>query len=87
MVVPIGGARERRKETMDDDGSTGRRGAPVELLTVSEVAALLRLTPKGVYALVEGRRIPFIRVSNRLRFVLTDVTRWIQENRVPAVER
>lgn len=57
------------------------------LLTVPEVAALLRLTRKGVYALIEARRIPFIRVSNRVRFCQSDVIRWLQENRVPASEK
>jgi len=57
------------------------------LLTVPEVAELLQLTRKGVYALVEARRIPFIRVSNRVRFCQTDVLRWLQENRVPALEK
>lgn len=56
------------------------------LLTVTEVAGLLRLTPKGVYALVESRRIPFIRVSNRVRFLPSDVLGWLRENRVPASE-
>ena len=57
------------------------------LLTVPEAAALLRLTPKGVYALVEARRIPFVRVSNRVRFFREEVLSWLQENRVPAKER
>lgn len=58
-----------------------------ELLTVPEVASLLRLTHKGVYSLVEKRRIPFIKVSNRLRFARDDVLRWLAENRVPAGSR
>ena len=63
------------------------REASEKLLTVPEVADLLRLTPKGIYALVEGRRIPFVRVSNRLRFLRCDVARWLQENRVLASEK
>lgn len=58
-----------------------------ELLTVFDVSAILRLTPKGVYSLVEARRIPFIRVSNRVRFIRQDVLNWLWENRVPALER
>jgi excisionase family DNA binding protein len=58
-----------------------------ELLTVPEVAALLRLTSKGVYAMVENRRIPFVRVSNRLRFLWSDVLAFVKENRVPTIER
>ena len=56
------------------------------LLTVQEVAEILRLTTKGIYSMVESRRIPFIKVSNRVRFQRADVLRWLQENRVPVLE-
>jgi|GEM_PF-2411668 len=62
------------------------RGELEALLTVADVAALLRLTEKGVYSLIESRRIPFVRVSNRVRFLPRDVRSWLQENRVPASE-
>ncbi len=54
------------------------------LLTVEEVADWLRLTPKGIYCLVEGRRIPFIKVASRVRFFRTDIVAWLRANRVPA---
>lgn len=57
------------------------------LLGVEEVASLLRLTPKGIYSLVENRRIPFVRVSNRVRFRQRDVEAWLEKNRVPTVSR
>jgi excisionase family DNA binding protein len=56
------------------------------LMTVRDVAHFLGLKPKGIYALVERRAIPFVRVSNRLRFLRADVLLWVQENRVPASE-
>jgi excisionase family DNA binding protein len=55
-----------------------------ELLTVEEVAAILKLTKKGIYSLVEARRIPFVKVSNRLRFFYGDVVAWLLGNRVPS---
>ena len=57
------------------------------ILTVQDLAALLRLKPKGVYSLVEARRIPFVRISNRVRFFRQDVISWLRENRVPAIQR
>jgi excisionase family DNA binding protein len=57
------------------------------LLTVEEVADLLRLTKKGIYAMVEARRIPFVKISNRVRFLKSDVLDWLSENRVPTLER
>lgn len=71
--------------------SAASSAAPIStdtaLLTVPEVAALLRLTEKGVYAMVAARRIPFVKVSNRVRFVRAEVVEWLSENRVPASER
>jgi excisionase family DNA binding protein len=51
------------------------------------VADLLRLTKKGIYAMVEARRIPFVKISNRVRFLKSDVLDWLSENRVPTLER
>lgn len=72
---------------MDDGPSSTGAGKTAQLLTVPELAEILRLTPKGIYALVEGRKIPFVRVSNRVRFLLDDVRDWLRENRVPASEK
>ena len=58
--------------------------SPDVLLTVADVAAWLRLTAKGIYGLVETRRIPFVRVGNRLRFRREDVLAFLRENRVAA---
>jgi excisionase family DNA binding protein len=65
-----------------EEPATGRS----QLLTVPDVAALLRLTRKGIYGLVETRRIPHVRVGNRVRFIRADVLRWLEQNRVPALE-
>lgn len=58
---------------------------PGDVLTVDDVAALLKLTRKGVYGLVAARRIPHFKVSNRVRFSRSDVVAWLHENRVPSV--
>lgn len=67
-------------------GETERKNEP-ELLTVREVAELLRLTPAGIYAMVAAQRIPFIKFSNRVRFARSDVVAWLERNRVPSRER
>lgn len=61
---------------------TAEQRAP-QLLTVSEVAALLRLSVKGIYVLVESRRIPVVKVGNRLRFFRGEIETWLEENRLP----
>jgi excisionase family DNA binding protein len=67
------------------DHGVGSDGRADRLLTVEEVAEWLRLTTKGVYAMVEARRIPFFRVSNRLRFSRSSLLSWLEENRVSAL--
>lgn len=62
--------------------------SPLEsLLDVKEVAALLRITPKAVYGLVETRRVPFVKIGARVRFVRRDVVAWLERNRVPSLEQ
>lgn len=64
----------------------------LRLLTVAQVAPLLGLTRKGVYGLVETRRIPCVRVPSRgrrhgpIRFVLAELLAWLEQNRVPTLE-
>jgi excisionase family DNA binding protein len=79
VVTASGPARPRPRPRagVDDDS----------LMTIGDVAELLRLTPKGVYAMVAARRIPFVRVSNRLRFRLRDVEAWLDGNRVDTIRR
>lgn len=49
------------------------------LLTVDEVAGLLRLSATTVYRLVEARRIPHLRVSRSLRFLRGEVLAWARD--------
>ncbi len=51
------------------------------LLTVPELASLLQISRAGLYRLVEGRRIPFIRLGGLVRFVKADVERFLVEGR------
>ena len=56
------------------------------MITVPELAALLRISEKTVYALISGKRITHIRVLRCVRFLRSDVLRYMQENRVSASE-
>ena len=50
-------------------------GSP--LLTVHDIARLLRVHEKTVYELVRRGAIPHIRLGRCVRFSLEDVTRWL----------
>jgi len=59
------------------------QGAPVQLpagvpqyLTVDEVAAMLRLTPKGIYKMVHEKRIPFRKAGAQLLFDPKEIDEW-----------
>ena len=53
------------------------RGGLERLLTLAEVADLLRLSEKTVHRLVSARRMPCVRVGRSVRFVSGDVLRWL----------
>ena len=58
--------------------------SPVEFpiyLTLKEVAELLKVKPRTVYAWVSDRRIPFERKGGLLRFRLDVVTAWNEPER------
>lgn len=50
-------------------------GVP-QYLTVSEVAAMLRLTPKGIYKMVNEKRIPFRKAGTQLLFDSKEIDEW-----------
>ena len=55
------------------------------LLTVDEVAALLRTTRKAIYAKVERGQIPYVRMSSRCLLFERDVLlAWLRERRAPS---
>jgi excisionase family DNA binding protein len=52
--------------------------------SVPEVARLMGTTTKHVYRLVEERRIAFVRVGGKLRFLESDLEAYLAANRVEA---
>lgn len=54
-----------------------RRGRPL-LLTVGEMATLIRTTSKGVYVAAERAQLPgVVRIGRRLLFRRADVYAWL----------
>jgi len=56
------------------------RGLPV-YLTLKEVAGLLKVKPRTIYAWVSDRRIPFERKGGLLRFRLDSILAWNELSR------
>jgi excisionase family DNA binding protein len=64
-----------------------RIGGPT-LLLVSEVAALLRTSPKAVYAMVERGLLPgVVRIGRRVLIQRDDLLHWLSQKSAPSLER
>ncbi len=50
-----------------------------EILTVQEVAALLKVADKTVYTMAQKGEIPCFKVRGQWRFRRADIDTWIQE--------
>ncbi len=58
------------------------------LLTVPEVAALLRTSPKAIYAMVERRQLPGVRrIGRRLLIRQDELLKWLDHNCAPSPRR
>ncbi len=57
----------------------------VDLLTVPEVAELLKISTSGVRRLQQQRTIPFIKVGGSVRFDRRDIAMYLERNRVNAI--
>lgn len=67
-----------RADGLEAPRQNGQAGHLAPLLTLSEVAAILRLNPRTVRRLVDSRRLPCARLAGRLRFLPADVVRFVQ---------
>ena len=56
------------------------------LLTPDEICAMLRISKKALYRLVERGGIPVIRISRRLRFHPDDIDTWLRQMRAAGSE-
>jgi excisionase family DNA binding protein len=62
--------------TLVQGASTPLPAGVPQYLTVSEVAAMLRLTPKGIYKMVNEKRIPFRKAGAQLLFDPKEIDEW-----------
>lgn len=61
-------ARKKKKEKKE------------HLLTIKEMAALLKVDDRTIVEWIQYRRIPFVRVDGEfIRFRLSDIAKWVQD--------
>jgi excisionase family DNA binding protein len=61
-------------------------GPSIELLTIAEVAELLKISVSGVRRLQQARRLPFIKVGGSVRFSKNDIVLYLEKRRVESID-
>jgi excisionase family DNA binding protein len=57
----------------------------LNLLTLSEVAKLFKISVSGVRRLQQQRRIPFIKIGGSVRFAKNDLMSYVDRERVESI--
>jgi len=57
----------------------------IDLLTIAEVAELLKISVSGVRRLQQARQLPFIKVGGSVRFLKRDIVVYLEERRLESV--
>lgn len=57
---------------------------PDEILTLPEVAQLLKVADKTVYTMAQKGEIPAFKVRGQWRFKREDIDRWIERQKLEA---
>jgi excisionase family DNA binding protein len=58
---------------------------PMELLTIKEVAQMLRISIPGVRRLQTARHIPFFKIGGSVRFSKSDIVAYLERSRIEAI--
>ena len=68
---------EHFKPLRENAGIEAGSGAN-DLLTIGQLADLLRVKVSWLYAQTSAKKIPFLKLGGRLRFRRADVEKWIE---------
>jgi excisionase family DNA binding protein len=60
--------------------------SPIELLTVVEVADLLKISISGVRRLQQARKLPFVKIGGSVRFFKSDVIAYLRKRRLETID-
>ncbi len=58
-----------------------------DVLTVAEVAALLKISIPSVRRLQQRRQIPFVKVGGCVRFMSADIAAYLGKRRVSSIDQ
>jgi excisionase family DNA binding protein len=55
-----------------------------KILTVSEVASLLKISKAKIYLLAQKKKIPHIKIDKNIRIKESDLIAWLEKQTEPA---
>ena len=64
---------------MDENHST------IEILTIKDVAKLLKISQSSVRRLQQGRHLSFIKIGGSIRFAKNDIVEYLKKERVESI--
>lgn len=73
------------KNTNGELSKSNDINAELGLLTIKDVATMLKISVTSARRLQQGRRIPFIKVGGSIRFVKEDVIEFLKKNRIEVI--
>ncbi len=57
----------------------------VELMTIKEVAAMLKISEPSVRRLQQERHVPFLKIRGAIRFEKTDILNYLKKVRIESI--
>jgi excisionase family DNA binding protein len=69
------------------DNASISSAASIRLLTIKDVALLLRISSTSVRRLQLARRLPFFKVGGSIRFLESDIAEYLGKGRVDAIDQ
>ncbi len=69
------------------DNQSSDSHSPIEILTIAEVAEILKISITSMRRLQHKRRIPFIKVGGAVRFSISDLTAYLENQRVKPLDQ
>lgn len=83
LASPVG--LTERVLHLDNTNKPIDSNSAIELLTIADVARLLRISLSGVRRLQQRRLIPFLKVGGSIRFARGDLVAFLERQRVERV--
>jgi excisionase family DNA binding protein len=56
------------------------------LLSVDDLAKMLKISKTAVYRIISGRKILFYKIGHNIRFAEKDVLKYLEDNRVESIQ-